>query len=160
MSHTKVICVWKNTSVRNENCFQTSHSEKHPRLHYWALKSLTYFSGIYMNSHFWYCPHTCWPMARTTLHSPPESFSHYPRQVRVGPPSQCTTASKLPPRTIESDWPCSPWEPIKCQINHHEMQHLARICRIQPSSQLDPQGLALHWDNGGNVQYNAHLMET
>lgn len=79
-----------------------------------------------MSSHFWYCPHTCWPMARSALHSSIESFSHYPRQVRVGPPSRCTTASKLPPRTIESDWPCSPWEPIKCQINHHEMQHLIR----------------------------------
>lgn len=150
-------CVWKTWVREMEIVFRHLIVKNIPGF---TIESLTYFSGIYMNSHFWYCPHTCWPMARSALHSPTESFSHYRCQVRVGPPLQCMIANKLPPRTIELDWPCSPWEPIKCQINHHEMQRLATVCRIQPSSQLDPQGLALQWDNGGNVQYNAHSMET
>lgn len=67
-------------------CFQTSHSEKHPQLHYWALKSLTYFSGVYTNSHFWYWPHTCWTMARLAPRSPNESFSHLPTPSQGGSP--------------------------------------------------------------------------
>lgn len=67
-------------------CFQTSHSEKHPLLQYWALKSLTYFSGVYTNSHFWYCPHTCWTMARSAPRSPTKSFSHLPTPSQGGSP--------------------------------------------------------------------------